>query len=366
MLTLRRRDFALSTLAIAGMAFAEIQSARAQAGGWLKKLLEGIAGAPPIDLTFVPSIAAAERVIPEIGKPIQADSCYIELYLESLRLSRARKFATRFHGVAYSFVTLAREGDARAQLAAISKPAKLAELDRGSLDNVIVVSKQMMGPTAFRGGAVLLEFGLFSVKSGNLLTPVLDYVTRVSAAAGNSYVGAIKPFLPLITEGMDLIAGQRDDTALEVGVDTSLNMSTGCVSAVIDRPRGSIDVTQLSLDTDRKLLLNGKPLDAGYAVFSFRPTLEKADYGEIPELKERYAALQSAIRAGKVKDAQDALTAFRLATIASSDLIPSDANKLADKAAQKVKNAFPPDGTNVGATRIVRMETLSEIGLYDR
>ena len=196
-------------------------------------------GAPPIELTFVPSIPAPG--IPGIGEAIEPDSCYIELYLESLRLARARKFATRFHGIAYSFVTLPREGEERAQLAAISKPQKLAELDEGSLDRVITVSKQMMGPTAFRGGPVSLEFGLFSVKSGNLLTPLLDYITRVSSIAGISYVGAIKPFVPLITEGMDLIAGQLQDTALEVGVDTDLDLANSCVAAIISSPKGSID-----------------------------------------------------------------------------------------------------------------------------
>src|SRR6202035_3635131 len=90
------------------------------------------------------------------------------------------------------FVTLPREGEQRAQRTAVSKPDKLAELDKGSLDRVITVSKQMMGPTAFRGGPVSLEFGLFSVKSGNLLSPILDYVARVSETAGISYVGAIK------------------------------------------------------------------------------------------------------------------------------------------------------------------------------
>jgi hypothetical protein len=332
--------------------------------GWLKKLIAGVTGAPPIDLTFVLSIPAPDAGIPGIGKAIEPDSCYIELYLESLRLARARQFATHFHGVAYSFVTLSREGEERAQLAAVSKPEKLAELDKGSLDHVITVSKQMMGPTPFRGGPVSLELGLFSVKSGNLLTPLLDYITRVSSTAGISYVGAIKPFLPLITEGMDLIAGQRQDTALEVGVDTDLTLISGCVAAIIDRPKGSIDTTKLSLDKDRRLLLGEKVLDCGYAAFSLRSTAEKSDYGEIPELKERYAAIQSAIKGGKMKDAQDALAAFRLATIASPDLIPSDASKLVEKARQKVKEAFPPGG--VAASGIeVRVENLSEIGLYN-
>lgn len=334
--------------------------------GWLGNLLGsiagGVVGAPPIELTFVPSIPAPG--IPGIGEAIEPDSCYIELYLESLRLERARRFATRFHGVAYSFVTLAREGEQRAQLTAVSKPEKLAELDKGSLDRVITVSKQMMAPTAFRGGPVSLEFGLFSVKSGNLLSPVLDYVTKVSATAGISYVGAIKPFVPLIIEGMDLIAGQTQDTALEVGVDTDLTLTTSSVAVIIARPKGSIDPAKLSLDGDRRLLLDGEPLDCGYATFSLRRTLEKSDYGEIPELKERYAAIQSAIKGNKMKDAMDALTAFRLATIASPDLIPSDARRLVEKAKEKFEEAFPPGGAAaVGAK--VGVEKLSEIGLYD-
>ena len=332
-------------------------------GNLLMRIAGDVAGAPPIELTFVPSIPAPG--IPGIGEAIEPDSCYIELYLESLRLARARKFATRFHGIAYSFVTLPREGEERAQLAAISKPQKLAELDEGSLDRVITVSKQMMGPTAFRGGPVSLEFGLFSVKSGNLLTPLLDYITRVSSIAGISYVGAIKPFVPLITEGMDLIAGQLQDTALEVGVDTDLDLANSCVAAIISSPKGSIDPAKLSLDADRTLLLDGYPLGCGYAVFSLRRTLEKSDYGEIPELKERYAACQSAIKSNKEKDARDALTAFRLAALASPDLIPSDAHKLVEKVKQKVTEAFPPGGFADVGIEALRQETLSQIRLYE-
>lgn len=335
--------------------------------GWLAGVLHRIAadvaGAPPIDFTFVPSITAP--VISGVGEPIEPDSCYIELYLELLRLEQARRFATRFHGVAYSFVSLPREGEPRAQLTAISKPERLAELDNHALDRVITVSKQMMGPAAFRGGPVSLEFGLFSVKSGNLLTPVLDYVTKVSAAAGNSYAGAVKPFVPLITEGMDLIAGQVQDTALEVGVDTSLDLTSGRVAAILALPKKSFDPLKLSLDTDGTLLHDAKSLQCGYAVFSLRRTLEKADYGEIPELKERYAAISGAIRSGKERDARDALTAFRLAVIASPDLISSDAGKLVERVRKKVIAAFPPGGVADVETDQLPEETLSGVGLYN-
>ena len=283
--------------------------------------------------------------------------------MELLRLAQARKFATRFHAVAYSFVTLSREGEEPAQLAAISKPEQLAELDKGSLDRVITLSKRMMGATPFRGGPVSLQFGLFSVKSGNLMTAVLDYVARVSSTAGISYAAAIKPFLPLISEGMELIAGQREDTQLEVGVDTDLTLTSGCVAAIIDRPKRSIDASKLSLDRDHKLLLDGNALDCGYAVFSLRSTAEKSDFGTIPDLKDRHEAIRLAIKAGKAKDAWDALGAFRLAAIASPDLIASDASRLVAELTLKVKTAFPPGGTaSIVSGRDIG--SLSEVKLY--
>jgi hypothetical protein len=78
--------------------------------GWLENLITGVSGEPAIDLIFVPSIPTTNAGIPGIGEAIEPNSCYIELYLESLRLARARRFATRFHGVAYSFVALPVKG----------------------------------------------------------------------------------------------------------------------------------------------------------------------------------------------------------------------------------------------------------------
>jgi len=334
--------------------------------GLVKKIIARVRGAPAIDLTFAPSISAQDAGIDGIGEAIEPDSCYIELYLESLRLAQARRFATRFHPVAYSFVTLSREGEERAQLAAVSRPEKLAEVGKDSLDRVITVSKRMMGATPFRGGPVSIELGLFSVKSGNLLTPILDYVTSVSSTAGISFVGSIKPFLSLITEGMDLIASQKQDIAIEVGIEIDLTLKSGCVMAIIDLPKGSIDISKLSLDKDRRLLLDGKALDhCGYAAISLRPTTIKSDYGEIPELKERYETFRSAIKEGKIVDAHEAMGAFRLATIASPDLISSDADRLIMKAEQKLKIAFPPGGKAAIGTEEVQVGSLSEIGLYD-
>lgn len=331
--------------------------------GWLKKVIEKIDGssAETSAFTFAPSVVSPD--IPGIGILLIPDECYVEIYLESLRLSRARHFATRFHGLVYSFITLQREGDVQTKLAAVSKPEKLAELDKDSLNKVITISKQVMGAIAYRGGPISIEMGLFSVKSGNLLSPILDYITKVSSTAGISYVDAIKPFVPLIVEGMDLIAGQSEDTNLEVGLDTDMNFKLSSCCAIIALPSGSFESAKLSLK-DGVLYLAGKELECGYAVFSLRHSEAKWDYGEIPELKSRFAELLSAIRAGKRKEARDALISFRLATIASSDLIPSDAQKLYTKAKARYDLAFPEGGEASLSAKLMG-NSLSEIGLYD-
>jgi hypothetical protein len=328
--------------------------------GWLGKFLDRLGGAAPEDMTIV-QVATSE--IPGIGQPLQPDECYVELYVESLRLKNARKLATEFNGIVYSFAGLSREGESRAEFAAVSKPEKLMELDSKSLDHVITVSKQMLAPVPWRGGVFSLELGLFSVKTGNLLTPILDYVTKVSSTAGISFVGVVKPFVPLITEGMDLIAGQKDDTAMEVAIDTDLSLATTGAYALIAAPKGSVSAP-VSLDKhDHKLLAGGEPLEAAYCVFSIRSTKQKPDYGEIPELKEKYAAVQAAIKSNKMQEAKDALTAFRLATIASSDLISSDARRLVQKVEQKVADAFGPGGMAYREAA-QKATKLKDIGLY--
>ena len=133
----------------------------------------------------------------------------------------------------------------------MSKPAKLAELDPANLDRVITVSNRMMGAVPWRGGTLGLELGLFSVKSGNLLSPLLDYVARVSEAGGISFIGQVKPFLPLITQGMDLIAGQTQDVVIEVALDTDMALKESRLCAIVAVPKGSLDGAMLTLDPER-------------------------------------------------------------------------------------------------------------------
>jgi hypothetical protein len=331
--------------------------------GWLGDFLKSIVGQESVDMVFVRDVGGAAAA----GGALVEDECYVEFYVNSLRLRNVRKFATRFDGVVYSFVTLPSEGDVKIKVPSVSKPANLEQLDPGGLNKVITVNKQMMGAVPWRGGPMLLELGLFSVKAENLVKGVLDFVTDIANTAGISFVGKITPFAPLITKGMDLLAGQSKEVGLEVGLDTALELTQPGTHAIIAVPKGgAVDTSKLTVDpSDQKLLLSGQPLQQGYCVFSIRKTDQKADFGEIPELKEKYAAVMAAIRSGKADEAQQALTAFRLATIASPDLISDDAKRLVARAKQKVDDAFGGGGVSESLVDASKpLERLADVDLY--
>lgn len=334
--------------------------------GWLRNLIDKVAGVAPTDWTLLDNVAAPGLNI--AGKPVVPDECYIELYVESLRLEKARRFATTFHGVIYSFTSLARTGANRVERASVTKPQNLASLDANNLDRVITVSKRLMGAIPWRGNPMGLELGLFSVKSGNLLTPLVDYVSKISSKAGIAAVTKLDPFLPLITEGLDMIAGQTADTEIELAIDTDLSLVESRVCALIAKPKNAFDAATVTIDPqDRKLLQDGKPLDAAYCVFSIRTTDRNPDWGEITALRESYADFIRAIGSGRHKEAEEALAGFNRQVVVTPDLIAADKDRLKAKAKADLQDAFPGGGQ--AATPEIRQRyvtrTLTDLNLYD-
>ena len=78
----------------------------------IREIISKLRGDPDKILTFVPAVPVKDgTVIPGVGSAIEDDECYLELYVETLRLERARSLGTHYHGAVYAFLTLAREGD---------------------------------------------------------------------------------------------------------------------------------------------------------------------------------------------------------------------------------------------------------------
>lgn len=333
--------------------------------GWLNNLINKIAGAAPTDWTIVETLQDPGLGI--AGKAIVSDECYIEIYVESLRLAKARRFASTFHGVVYCFASLARMGSNRAELASVTKPKNLAAMNSDDLDRVITLSKRVMGAMPWRGGPIGIELGLFSVKSGNLLTPLIDYVSKISGKAGISVVTQLDPFLPLITEGLDMIAGQTSDTEIELAIDTDMSLSESGLCALVAIPKGKINLGDLAVDkADRKLLHKGQALDAAYCVFSIRRNDRNPDWGEIPALQQAYKDFNRAILAGKRKEAEEALAGFNRQLIVCPDLISADKNRLKIKAREDLIAAFPGGGQSAeeNAQKQFKGRSLSDLNLY--
>ncbi len=334
--------------------------------GWLSNLINKIVGVAPTDWTLVETLQDPGLEI--AGKAVVSDKCYVELYVESLRLAKARRFATTFHGVVYCFASLARTGSNRAELASVTKPKNLAAMNSDDLDRVITVSKRVMGAMPWRGDPLGLELGLFSVKSGNLLTPLVDYISKISGKAGISVVTQLDPFLPLITEGLDMIAGQTSDTEIELAIDTDMSLTESRLCALIAIPKGKINLADLAVDEkDRKLLHKGQALNAAYCVFSIRRNDRNPDWGEIPALQKAYADFNRAIISGKRKEAEEALAGFNRQLIICPDLISTDKNRLKAKAREDLIAAFPGGGQSAeeNAQKLFEGRTLSDLNLYD-
>lgn len=333
--------------------------------GWMNKLLNRIAGVAPTDWTFVDNVP--DPGLGVAGKAMVPDLCYVELYVESLRLEKARRFATSFHGVIYSFASLARNGSNRAELASVTKPQNLATLDSDNLDRVITVSKRLMSAMPWRGDPFGLELGLFSVKSGNLLSPLVDYVTKISDKAGISALTKLDPFTPLITEGLDMIAGQTKETEIELALDTDMSLSASRLCALIAIPKDEIKASDLRIDpADRKLLHKGQPLQAAYCLFSVRSRTDNPDWGTLAALRQAYEDFTGAIVSGKRKDAEEALAAFNRQLIISPDLITKDKESLRDKAKEDLKEAFPAGGQSATPALLTKFKgrTLADLNLY--
>src|SRR5262249_44404171 len=119
---------------------------------------------------------------------------------------------------------------------------------------------------------------------------------------------------------------------------------------------------------DRKLLQNGKPLQAAYCVFSIRSSNRNADWGKIPALQESYEDFVGAITSGKHKEAEEALAAFNREGSVSPGLISADKGRLKDKAKADLRDAFPGGGqaaTPAAARQRFANRRLVDLNLYD-
>lgn len=107
--------------------------------------------------------------------------------------------------------------------------------------------------------------------------------------------------------------------------------------------RRSGDGQRLPVDGgDKRLLLDGETLrDRPWLVCRIGMSDRRPDFGTIPDLKQAWDAFRLAVRSRKRRDADDALTVFRVTAFTSPGLIRVDVEGLAREGEELMKSSFP-------------------------
>jgi len=335
--------------------------------GWIGDQIQKLVGADAVDFIVtepLPLIDENGKRSEPVSKLLEADACYVEMFVDAMWLPKARKLTSYYHGVVHVYTSIDRIGDEKARFAFVSTPTELAKVDPKSLRQVVTRTQRALGPVPWRGGDLELELGLFSVNSGDVTDSVLDLVSSMAGEGGVAFMSAAAPFVPFVRKGLQVVTGANSANFLEIGLDKAFTAPQTGTFAIIAADRKDIDAKKLAVATDGRLLLDGETLRKHpWLVFRIGSTLQKADFGTIPELKAAWAAFVAAVRSRKRADAEEALTVFRTTALTSPDLIPSDAETLTKKAEEMMEKSFK--GVMQAKAKAAALPELSQIGLYD-
>jgi hypothetical protein len=317
----------------------------------------------PADTFFGP-VGAADGTIP--GPPAAPESAYLSLYLESMRVSAARRRAQTFYGAVTSTCTVVSRRGGKAELVAVSTPESLRGADPARLDRVITGTIPLAGPVPYRGGGLEAEIGLFAVPAAYLTGPYLDLLGNIATvasafltpAAGLASAALMTP----VRQGLDLLLGAAGDAELEVGIaHTWPAPAAGYYAAVrAVAPEGGYRVGP----GNRLVNPEGSEVRAPYLLFRLAAERERHNWAEIPDVRAAYQVVAEAARVGDLASAREALAAFRRTAVFSHDLLAADGGRLYDKVAEQVRLAFPETGTS-GALAPHGLTALGNIKLYE-
>lgn len=300
------------------------------------------------------------------GKPVEPESVYLGLYLESMRVSAVRVRAQSFYGAVTSTCGVQSRSGERAELVAVTTPKSLRGTDPKHLDRVVVGTIPLIDAVPYRGGGLDVEIGLFAFPGSYLMGPYLDLLGDVAtiASAFLPPAGALAStaLLPPVRKGLDLLFGAATDAQLEVGLaHTWQTPATGYYAVVrAPEPPGGFRVGAGGhlRNSDSSEVL------APYLVLRIDAQRERYNWAEIPDVRAAYQAVANAARHGDLVAAREALASFRRIAVFSPDLLAADGERLHGQVADEVKRAFPATGTGGGGPSL-SFPDLAEIQLYE-
>jgi hypothetical protein len=300
------------------------------------------------------------------GTPVEPESAYLGLYLESMRISAVRVRGQAFYGSVTSTCALQSRSGQRAEVIAVSTPNSLRGVDPKHLDRVVVGTVPLVDAVPYRGGGLDVEIGLFAFPGGYLTGPYLDLLSDIATVASAFLppAGALAStaLMPPVRKGLDLLFGAATDVHLEVGLaHTWQTPATGYYAVVrAPEPLGGFRVA-----ADGHLLgPQSSEVRAPHLVLRLDAQRERHNWTEIPDVYAAYQIVADAARRGDLVAARDALASFRRVAVFSPDLLIADGERLHDMVAEQVKLAFPATGTR-GGVPSRSFPDLTEIQLYE-
>jgi hypothetical protein len=299
-----------------------------------------------------------------LTKIIPADAEYVSIILKSMRIVNVRKGLSKFYATVHSHIEVPYLTGKPACFNYVTTPGTLEKLDGAHIDRVVNLNRRLLGPIPYRGADIKLEIGLFSIKEADLAAPFISLLTSMSSLGGVSFINTALPYIEPLEKGIELLTGSGDDTILEIGINTELNIIKTGYYVVIRAEKDSINVGDLKIDKNDFRLLdkNNVPIkDYPYMVFEISSIPNRDDWFNIPEISDSYNKLQEQVRKGKTEDVSNALTVFKLVVLTSPDLLLRDGKIVYKKVEDEIKEIFATTPTS--RTKSYQLKDLKEFTL---
>jgi hypothetical protein len=278
--------------------------------------------------SIIPAEQTPDKNIPET---VIADQHYVQIDLKSLRIVHSRKGFSKFYGVVHSFIKMSHLDGENLEFNVVTTPSLLKELDGDHIDRVIPVNIPLLGQVPYRGSGMQIQLGLFSVKSTDLTSSVINLFSEMSETAGVSFISAALPYTKFLNRGIGVLTGSEKDTILEIGISTTLSQFKTGYYVIMRAPKDQMSIADLYItEHDFKLVgKNGKSIkDFPYLVYKVSALPIRNDWFMIPEIKAAYQQLKGNIKARQLKEAEKSLSMFESVVFSSGDLLFQDAERI--------------------------------------
>jgi hypothetical protein len=300
------------------------------------------------------------------GKVISHHQGYVTVIMRSMAVAATRAGWNRFHAALYTQASLSLRDGSTAIIRSVLSPDFLRDLDPTRVQNVLQIDRTMFGPVPYIGTKISFETGVFAVKHADLAAPFLSCLTELASAAGVALIGAAKPFIEPIKNGIELLTGTGGATSLEIALSRELQPPKTGWYALVRLAANNVTSSEFSVRLNNFELLRGGNSMPGvpYVVFSIDAHDQRADWAQIPELKAAYADFARAVNANNQNEADEAVKLFARRAKLSPELLRTHADDVIRAIEQEFKEQFPGGGT---ASRAAGVDTnLSKLAVRFR